>query len=323
MEPFFQTSYQTPRYTLSHESLPYLVAEIGLNHNGDLELGKEIIAAAAQSGANAVKFQFYTTHFFIYEEEKIKPLKNIFAQYELSWKQAEILKSYADSFNIDFFATPLTLDWIKPLTDLEVPFIKVASGDLNNYQLLYEIITRSNTPVIISNGAASLKDFEKTVSLFQYKNYKNVIFLYCVSMYPTPMSALRLDTINEMSRITNGALIGFSDHTESQLAPFAAVIKGARIIEKHFTINKSLEGPDHAMSASPEQLAEIRKKIDLANSMVGTKYEPHKDEVANEYFGKRSLYRINNKFIAMRPRKPGMPKDSDFDHLMWERFNQD
>lgn len=323
MNSFFANRFHTTHHVIAEDSAPYLVAEIGLNHNGNIEIAKKTIEAAREGGADAVKFQLYTTDFFIYEEDKIKPLKELFSKYELSLSQARELKNYADSIDIDFFATPLTLDWVKNLAEMEVPFIKVASGDLNNYQLLYEIVEKTSLPIIISNGAASLQDFEKTLAFFQYKGMKDVIFLYCVSQYPTPLSSLRLDTIDKIKKMTGSGLIGFSDHTESQLAAFSAVIKGARVIEKHFTLDKNLEGPDHSMSANKDQLIEIRKKIDLACSMKGIKEQPHDEEIQNEYFGKRSIHRINNKLLAMRPRKEGMPKDSDFDHLMWERFNQD
>ncbi len=318
---FFNRSFQTRNHRISDDSPVYLVAEIGLNHNGDLSLAKKTMEAAKESGSNAVKFQFYSTDFFIHSAEKIAPLKEIFQKNEVSVKGAKELKLHADSLGIDFFATPLSLDWVSHLDDLDVPFIKVASGDLNNYQMLYAITSRKR-PVIISNGAASLEDFSRTVSFLEYRKFRDAMFLYCVSLYPADLDLLRMDTIDQMQQLS-GALIGFSDHTRSTLAPFAAVIKGARIIEKHFTLDKSLPGPDHSISANPEEFKEIRKKIDLATAMKGVKEAPHDAEVKNDYYGKRSIYRVGSKFYALRPREKNMPMDSDFDQIMWERFNQD
>ena len=146
----FDKKIQFGRDQIDINSKPYLIAEIGLNHNNDLELAKRTIEAAHQSGANAVKFQSYHTNQFIdVENEEAKALVDIFSRYELSEESHKVLKSCADDLGIAFFSTPLNVEYVELLDDLGVPGFKVASGDLNNFQLLDSLV-KKNKPLIIS-----------------------------------------------------------------------------------------------------------------------------------------------------------------------------
>jgi len=291
---------------------PYLIAEIGLNHNNDMVLTKEMIEAAAESGADAVKFQSYFVDSFIVKKEpKMEGLYDIFKTYELGEDEHYELKEFSESRGLDYFSTPLTVEWVKILVELKVPYIKVASGDLNNYLLLKEIV-KYNTPVIISTGNSSLDNINDCAAFFRLHKKKNIMFLHCISVYPASNDELMLGTIPVIQKELD-VLVGYSDHSIGTDAAFAAVSMGAVAIEKHFTLDKNLPGPDHSISAEPEDLKSIRKKIDLAYEMCrSSREEPLPEESESDYFGKRSIYNVKGKDVAMRPRKKGLPQDDEY-----------
>ena len=301
---------------ISKINRPYLIAEIGLNHNNDMNLATKMIQVAAQCGANAVKLQSYTTDIFINKQiPGVEGLYSIFKKYELTYSEHGILQDEARKAGVDFISTPLTEDWVDHLTQLKVPFIKIASGDINNYLLLKEV-AKKKVPVIISTGNSNIIEIEKAAAFFKIYGKKDVIFLHCISQYPASSHILNLSTISYLSERLN-ALTGFSDHSEGSDAAFASVILGAVVVEKHFTLDKTLPGPDHIISAVPEELKEIREKMDLAHLMRGEPREDaYSEEKGGDVLGKRSIYTINGQKIAMRPRKQGLPKDSDFFDLI-------
>ncbi|MES0491114.1 MAG: N-acetylneuraminate synthase family protein [Leptospirales bacterium] len=296
---------------ISEERKPYLIAEIGLNHNNDMDFASTMIEKAAQCGADCVKFQSYTTDKFIDKESaEARAIYDIFSRYELSEHDHDVLKKAADNNGIDFISTPLTTDWVEILAQIRVPFFKIASGDLNNYMLLKETV-KYKIPHFVSTGASYWNDIEKSAAFFKMFNFKDVVFLHCVSNYPAPTDQLNLDTIVKIRREI-GSMSGFSDHSQGAQAAFASAMLGATVIEKHFTLDKNMEGPDHAISAEPEELVQIREGIDLANQMKGEREEPDSDELKGEILGKRSIYNVNGDLLAMRPRRSNLPKDSDY-----------
>jgi sialic acid synthase SpsE len=314
MEDFFQPKIhsQFSSYIFSKTNRPYLIAEIGLNHNKDLDLARKMIRSAAECGANAVKFQSYTTDDFINRQvQGTEELFSIFKRYELSYVDHGTLIDEAKNSGIDFISTPLTVDWVDHLSELKVPFFKVASGDINNYMLLKQIVSKK-VPLIVSTGNTSLSDIENASAFFKLFRKKDVIFLHCVSEYPASLHNLNLSTIPFLHQKL-GALTGFSDHSKGSDAAFASVILGAVVVEKHFTLDKNLPGPDHQISATPGELREIRQKMNIAFEMRGEpRSEPYLEERGSDVLGKRSLYTINGKTTPMRPRKQGLPKDSDY-----------
>lgn len=310
---FFSQEFQSPHRVISLHHKPYLVAEIGINHDGSLQQGLEIIEQAAESGADAVKFQSYTTKLFINRSDvAVHSLYDIFDRVELSVEQHLQFAQKAHSLGLDFFSTPLTLDWVTTLKNMKVPFFKVASGDVNNFQLLLEL-TKQQTTIFHSTGAASFSQIERAAAFYRQMDFSQVLFFHCVSLYPAPLEKLHLSTIHKISQRL-GALVGFSDHSQGSWAAFAAVSMGAVAIEKHFTSSKELSGPDHAISANPQELKDLRQKIDLAFSMRGqAKVEALDEETKGDFYGKRSLYDLETgKILAMRPRQKDLPKDSDF-----------
>ncbi|MDH4200048.1 MAG: N-acetylneuraminate synthase family protein [Spirochaetia bacterium] len=297
---------------ISGSNRPYLIAEIGLNHNKNMDLAQKMIQTAAECGANAVKFQSYTTDMFINSQvQGAQGLYSIFKKFELNYVEHGVLKDEAKKAGIDFISTPLTVDWVENLYELKIPFFKIASGDINNYMLLKEV-AKKKVPVIVSTGNSSILEIESNASFFRLFGKKDIIFLHCISEYPASPHILNLSTIPYL-RNKLDALTGFSDHSRESDAAFAAVILGGVVVEKHFTLDKNLPGPDHSISANPEELREVRRKMDIAYEMRGEpRVDPYSEEKGSNVLGKRSIYNINGKILAMRPRKQGLPKDSDY-----------
>ncbi len=296
---------------LSAFERPYLVAEFGLNHNRDLTLAMQMADAAAASGVDAVKLQSYTTRFFINRQfENVHGLYDIFAGLELDAEFHRQLRNYVVSKGMAFFSTPLTEDWVATLESLEVPAFKIASGDVNNFGLIRRA-AQTGKPLLVSTGAASEEEIRRAVRLLEDLG-GNYCLLHCVSLYPTPLDKAnigRLARIRQLLPDPDRIPLGFSDHTEQSDAAFAAIAAGAMVVEKHFTLDKTLPGPDQKMSSDPAQMRELRQRIDLAWSIRGLAQNAdcHPEETAGDYYGKRSLYEFEGRKLAMRPRHPDFP----------------
>jgi N,N'-diacetyllegionaminate synthase len=285
---------------ISKKEKPFLVAEIGLNHNNDIEIGKRTIQAAKKSGVDAVKFQSYVTEDFIdvYNSEA-KFLFDIFKTYELDEKKHKLFQETAKNEGLVFFSTPLDQKSVSLLESLNVPIYKIASGDIVNPELILEII-KTKKPIFLSTGAAEGFEIFRTLEFLRDK-IKELCLMYCVSLYPTPIEKLNLDTISYFESFFEGVL-GFSDHSEGFLASAIAVSKNASVIEKHFTLDKNLSGPDHQISLNPEEMKLVSEMIYKSFQMNGEKRTKPTDEERNgRFFGRRSIYFENNKTISKRP----------------------
>lgn len=297
---------------ISASEKPFLIAEFGLNHNRDLELAKRMVDAAKTSGVNAVKLQSYTTKYFINRKfENVHGLYDIFAGLELDYTFHEALRDYCVAQGLIFFSTPLTVDWVDELLRLDIPAFKIASGDVNNWPLLTAVVARRK-PVIVSTGAASENEVKSAIDYLEQAGATYAL-LHCVSLYPTPLEKANISRLGRIAALfPEGRKIplGFSDHTEGTLAAFAAVSGGAVIVEKHFTLDKNLPGPDQKMSFDPVEMAELRKQIDLAQDIRGfaTTADCHMEETSGDYYGKRSMYEFEGQKLAMRPRHPDFPR---------------
>lgn len=252
-------------------SEPYIIAEIGANHNGDMELAKEMIKSAKKSGADAVKFQSWTPTSLISNEEYNRnqsyndgdggkkhfgSLKQMVEKYYLREEQHYELKSFCDQIGVTFASTPFSKFEVDLLEKCDIPFYKIASMDINNFQLL-NFVCEKGKPIILSTGMATLAEIDSAVNYLFKKGIKDVALLHCISIYPPSYNDINLNNIL-MLRRAFGLPVGFSDHTIGTSIPLASVALGACIIEKHFTINKDLPGWDHQISASPEELEVIR-----------------------------------------------------------------
>lgn len=290
---------------------PFLVAEFGLNHNRDLELAMRMVDAAASCGVDAVKLQSYTTKYFINRQfANVYALYDIFASLELDVEFHLKLRDYTVQKGMVFFSTPLTEDWVEILDRLEVPAFKIASGDINNFGLV-RAAAKTGKPLFVSTGAATEREIQRALSELQ-KLGNPYCLLHCVSLYPTPVEKANISRIDRLARLipeNSKVCLGFSDHTESCDAAFAAVVLGACVVEKHFTLDKNLPGPDQKMSFDPGEMHRLREHLDLAWKIRGNapNADCHAEETAGDYYGKRSLYEFEGRTIAMRPRHPDYP----------------
>jgi len=292
--------FRIGKQVLTRNTKPYLIAEIGLNHNNDLEIGKKTIRAAKEAGADAVKFQSYITEDFVDpKNQEAKFLFDIFKEYELSESKHREFQKTATEEGLDFFSTPLDLRSVDLLVSLKVPVLKIASGDIVNYPLLKKAID-TKLPLIVSTGAALPFEVIRALDLFKEENTE-VALLHCVSLYPTPANKANLQTIPYFLE-TTPYVVGFSDHTDGFLAGSIAVGLGVSIIEKHFTLDKKLPGPDHTISLDPEGMKLLSKNIYDAYSMRGEfGKNTHKEETGGWFYGRRSLYKKESGIVAMRP----------------------
>ena len=239
---------------ISKNHSKYIIAEIGNNHNGSINLAKKLIVQAKRSGADCVKFQtFSTTSLFSKKSlSRNKRLKSDSDKYTLKLNSFKLLKEYSLKHKIDFTATPFSKSEVDFLVDkLNLKFVKIASMDLNNYPLI-EYIAKKKVSVIISTGFGSKNEIQKAVNILK-KNRIKFIILHCVSEYPPVDKNLNLLRIKQLKKLFN-CPIGSSDHTIGTASSVTALALGARVIEKHFTINKRMSGWDHRISSDPEEL---------------------------------------------------------------------
>jgi sialic acid synthase SpsE len=282
-------------------SNPYIIAEIGANHNGDMDLAKKMIVSATECGAHAVKFQSWTPKSLIAKEEYDRnqkyddspkkhfgSLKEMVEKYYLREEQHYELKEFCDTLKVDFCSTPFSEYEVDLLDKCEVPFYKIASMDINNYQLLNYIAER-NKPVILSTGMATLSEIDNAVQLLYKKGCNEISLLHCISIYPPAYEDINLNNISMLQQ-TFGIPIGFSDHSIGFSIPLASVALGACIIEKHFTTDKNLPGWDHLISADPRELKIIcEESINISNSMGSFVRIVSKDEIEKKEKFRRSI----------------------------------
>lgn len=250
-------------YTKNDISPVFVVAEIGLNHNGNIDLAKQQIDGAIESGADAVKFQVFKTKNF-YNKKLAPNAYKLFTSYELSYSEFEELKAYSLSKEILFFATPLDFESLDFLLAVDTPIIKVASSDITCEPFLHRI-AESKTKTIVSTGFVAMDTIKQVDKIF---NDKQCAFLYCVSKYPTNAKDLDLNFITKL-RNKFEKLIGFSDHSKVNFFSFAAVGLGAKIIERHFTIDCNLDGADHQISLDKNDFAQLVEGIRHIEKALG------------------------------------------------------
>ena len=242
----------------------FIVAEGGINHNGSISIAKKIILEAVNAGADAIKFQTFKAADLTSTKSKYY---NIFKRLEFGADEFGELSDYAKSMKIIFLSTPFSDDAVDLLSSINVPAFKIASGDLTNIPLIKYAASKMK-PMIISTGMATMKDTELAVKAIKSKGNNKIILLHSVSSYPPPLNEANLLSIKEISKKFSYP-VGYSDNGEDMIVPLIAVACGAKIIEKHFTINKKLKGPDQKLSANPIQFKNLIKEIRLVEKMLG------------------------------------------------------
>jgi sialic acid synthase SpsE len=277
----------------------FVIAEIGLNHNGSIEIAKKLIDSAKESGCDAVKFQKRTVDqlaiksFLDMEDVRFpsfgKTYREVRKHVEFNEDQLFELKTYSESQNISFFLTPFDLESVKTVKNLKLEVVKSASHNLTFIPLIKEII-KLGIPVIISTGMSTLQEVDYTVSLVKESKIPFSL-LHCVSAYPTPAELVNLNLIDFLRERYN-VPIGYSGHEEfstGSLATLSAVAKGACIVERHITLDNKMEGFDHKISLNPADLKDLVSKIRMIDRMMGN----GKKELLPEEKVKREQQRVS------------------------------
>lgn len=259
-----------------------IIAEAGVNHNGSLEIAKRLVDEASSAGVDIIKFQTFKTEKLVSKAAKQAEYqkKNIgkgeetqyamLKKLELSNEQHEELIAYCKSKNIRFFSTAFDMDSIDYLHSLNLSLWKIPSGEITNYPYLKKIASYKE-PVILSTGMCELSDIENAINVLVANGVSKdtITVLHCNTEYPTPMKDVNLKAMLEIKE-KFGVEIGYSDHTEGIEVPIAAVALGATVIEKHFTLDKNMEGPDHKASLEPSELKAMVKSIRNIEQALGS-----------------------------------------------------
>ncbi len=236
---------------------PFVIAEIGANHNGDMQLCERLIKAAAEAGADAAKFQSWSDSSLISETQyrQASGLREQVRKYQLTPPQHELASAMCREYGIFFCSTPFAMEEADMLERLDVPFFKIASAEVT-YSAFLRHVAAKKRPIVMSTGMADLAEIERAVSTIRDAGNDQLILLHCVSLYPPDFENVNLNNIRMLAD-RFGLPVGFSDHTIGIACPLAAVALGACVLEKHFTLDKTMDGWDHAVSANPEELATI------------------------------------------------------------------
>lgn len=248
----------------------YIIAEAGDNHNGDFNTALKLVDVAKRAGADCVKFQTFVTEEIISkyaemaeyqkkntgkEESQFEMVKRL----ELSFDEFRKIKEYCDRVGIQFLSTPFDLKSVDFLNELGVPFFKIPSGEITNYPYLIKI-AHTGKPVVMSTGMCEPDEILAAINVLENNGGGEITLLHCNTEYPTPLKDVNLYAMRTMKKMF-GKKVGYSDHTKGIEVPVAAVALGACVIEKHFTLDKNMPGPDHKASLEPDELGRMVKNI--------------------------------------------------------------
>jgi len=277
----------------------FIVAEIGVNHNGDVRLAKKLVDAAKDAEVDAVKFQtFKTGETVTRSAEKAEYQKEITGSMEYQYgmlKKLELteedfkeLFDYTEKKDIIFLSSPFDKESVDLLDRLSILAFKVASGEITNFPLL-EYIAKKGKPIILSTGMSTLGEIEEALEVFRKKGNNKIVLLHCVTSYPTRIEDANLGVIETLRRRFK-LPVGFSDHTLGMTIPIAAAALGAVLIEKHFTLDRTLPGPDHRSSLEPDELKGMVRAVREVEKALGDGVKkPTEDEERIKKVVRRSI----------------------------------
>ena len=286
----------------------YIIAEAGVNHNGRLDLALQLCDAAKEAGVDAIKFQTWKTELIISKNTEMadyqkKNLGNDDSQYdmlkklELSYDNFRLIKDYCDNIGIQFLSTADETESLDFLCELGMPFIKLGSGEITNIPYL-RYCAKQNMPLIISTGMCNLSDVATAFDVLTEAGAKDITLLHCTTNYPCPMDEVNLRAMQTMKDAFK-CKVGYSEHTMGTEIPIAAVAMGADIIEKHFTLDRNMEGPDHKASLEPNELKDMVLKIRNVEMALG-------DGVKRPNASEKSISKVILKsIVAKRPISQG------------------
>ena len=300
----------------------YIIAEAGVNHNGSFEMAKQLVDVAKEAGADAVKFQTFKAENLVTKDAKqadyqVENLKEKTSQFdmlkklELTFEEFTALKQYCEEKGIEFLSTPFDYESVDFLFDeLHIKTAKIPSGELTNAPFIYAI-SKKKKPIILSTGMATLEDIHEALAYIAYglagkvemncveEFYSTseakqllqeyVTILHCTTEYPAPFETINLKAITTIQKEFNVS-VGLSDHSAGVAVSTAAVALGATVIEKHFTLDKTLEGPDHVASLEPHELKQMIKQIRQVEMSLGNGFkQPSEVELKNRIPARKSL----------------------------------
>lgn len=309
----------------------FIIAEAGVNHNGDLARARALVDVAADAGADAVKFQTFKADQIVapaarkarYQVETTGDNGNQLSMIrglELDYGAFDALRDHAAARGIIFLSTPFDHDSVGYLSEAQVPAFKVGSGDITNVPLLRDIASRGR-PVILSSGMSTLAEVDEAVAVLESAGCEELALLHCVSSYPTAPAEVNLRAMATMAQAF-GRPVGFSDHTIGGDIALASVAMGAALLEKHFTLDKTLPGPDHRASLEPDELARMVASIRAVESAFGDgRKVPAPSEADCRAVARRSLFVLDDvaagetinpaKVVALRPGGGISPREAD------------
>ena len=277
----------------------FIIAEAGVNHNGSFDMAVELINKAAESGADCVKFQTFVAENLVskYAEKadyqkrltgKDESQYEMIKKLELSFDAFRKLQTYCISKGIIFLSTPFDLQGIDFLQNINIPFWKIPSGEITNLPYL-ERIANTHKDVILSTGMSNMDEIEDAITILKKNGAGKITLMHCNTEYPTPMSDVNLLAMQALKK-SFGLDVGYSDHTIGIEIPIAAVALGAVVIEKHFTLDKTMPGPDHAASLEPGELKRMVESIRNIELALGSEIKaPSPSEIKNIPIARKSI----------------------------------
>lgn len=266
----------------------YIIAEIGSNHNQSLELAFESIDAAVNCGADAVKFQSINVSELYYQPSE--QTKSLHRKIDMAEEWHAILSKYCSQKGVTFFSAPTYLKAVDILEEIDVPLYKLASAQIGTFPQIVERVAATGKPVILSTGIVTNKELNSVIEIFKRNNNEKFIILHCNSIYPTPYEKVHLSIMNRY-RDEFGCVVGFSDHTPDIFVPIAATALGAKVIEKHFALDRTLPVPDAPFSLEPH---EFKRMVEGIRAVEKTLINDSREELQPEerQFKDSILYRL-------------------------------
>lgn len=281
----------------------YIIAEAGVNHNGSFETACKLVDAAKTAGADCIKFQTFKADKLVsHNAPKAEYQKNttgessqrdMLKKLELSFDEFVMLRQYCDKVGISFISTPFDFDSLEFLNSLDMPFWKIPSGEITNLPYLIAI-AKTGKPVVMSTGMCEISEVADAVNLLKDNGIKEIKLLHCNTEYPTPFEDVNLNAMLTLQKAFD-VEVGYSDHTKGIEIPIAAVAMGANIIEKHFTLDRNMEGPDHKASLEPHELAAMVSAIRNVEQALGDgEKKPSPSEKKNKGIARKSIVAKKN-----------------------------
>lgn len=300
-QPFFSKEIQVGKKIIGHGHPTYIIAEIGANFDKNIDKAKRLIDAAKEAGADCAKFQTFSTNKIVSEggfsRMKLKgvhgswgrTVSEVFkdAEFPREWHQE--ISDYCSKKNIDFSTSPYDFEAVDLCVDLNVPFIKIGSGDITWLEML-EYIAKKNKPIMLATGDATMAEIDDAVRIIEATGNRELILMQCITNYPSKIDSANVNVLKTYQSAFD-LLTGYSDHSPGPVVALASVVLGGCVIEKHFTLNKTDSGPDHPHSMNPSEFKLMVNYVrEIERAMGSTRKEVVEEEEETVFVQRRCLY---------------------------------